>query len=411
MVLFYIFPQYLKPAESSTANYIYVDNIINKGIFTFNRLSEQRYDDSKNFLFVASLYFVVKTLHCSTYYASIIISAISLFFSIFFLFRIVDSRFQRVNLLIVISLFLSTQLWLGLLGDEVLFNGLILILAIRSFWKHRYSWLLIWTVVNAMCNFYTLLYLLPLIIVSYRDVLDLKRRNRAKFLLARLRKTIIWFVIPFAAYCFYRKLYFGRILPYHWHGNSFLNQDKDWFFYKSAVQTAIQYLRFYLLPLVIGIVFYFIKERKKINIRYYALIVGLIIIPIIHQSTIIQDEDFGFKNYYPIYIALITITILFIRDFRSLSQEIALYIFILFFGWKTFKQSSIAAAQFGKSNLYSLATEIDTIKNGKMLVYYDNYFSWLAKEWEVEFLNNKHTTLPIKKYEALDYTSAELIFR
>lgn len=411
-VLFYIFPQYLKPAEQSTDNYIYVNNILNKGIFTFDKFSEQRYDDSKNFLFVAALYSVVKTLQCSVYQASIIISAISLFFSIFFLFRIVSSRFQSVNILIVLSMFLSTQLWSGLLGDEVLFNGLILILAIRSFWKHRYSWLLIWTVVNAMCNFYTLFYLFPLILVSYRDVLDLKKRNRAKFLMSRMRKTFLFFIIPFAFYCFYRKLYFGKIIPYHWHSDSFLNEEKDWLFYKSSILTAIRYLRYFLMPLVIGVIFYLIKQRKKINIRYYALIVGLIIIPIIYQSTIMQDENFGYKNYYVVYIAFVTITILFIRDFRSLSQQIAMYAFILFFGFKTFKSYSISTVQFGKSNVYALAIEIDTVKNGKMALYYDNYFSWLSEEWDIVFLNNRHTILPIKTYEQIDYTSidADIIF-
>jgi len=90
------------------------------------------------------------------------------------------------------------------------------------------------------------------------------------------------------------------------------------------------------LPLLIGVVFYFLKERKKLSARYYALAFSLLIIPAFYVCTFSQDENIGFKNYYIIYLGLIIFPLLFIRDFRSITQGITTAIFVVFFGLVTF---------------------------------------------------------------------------
>ena len=118
---FYLMPIYLLPADCSTGNFIYAENLARTGIFTFDALSKVRFDDSSNYLFVLVLSMAIKFLGLPTFKAALFVNAVSLLLSIFFLHRAVASRFVSVHLLLIGLFFMSTQVWAGVLGDEVLF--------------------------------------------------------------------------------------------------------------------------------------------------------------------------------------------------------------------------------------------------------------------------------------------------
>ncbi|MEZ5053258.1 MAG: hypothetical protein R2807_00580 [Chitinophagales bacterium] len=103
-----------------------------------------------------------------------------------------------------------------MLGDEILFQGMLWLFAVRSFWKHRYSWLMFWSVVNIVARPDNLFFVLPMIIVSYYDVRDLKERYKRGFIKSRIRKTILFLFAPLAVFYFYRYAYFHTILPHNW---------------------------------------------------------------------------------------------------------------------------------------------------------------------------------------------------
>ena len=150
------------------------------------------------------------------------------------------------------------------------------------------------------------------------------------------------------------------------------------------------YFRFYTLPLIIGVVFYFIKEWKSLNIRYFALALSLIIIPSIYVCTYSQDENIGYKNYYIIYLGLITLSCLFIRDFRSISQSICTAFFVFMFGFKTAFNYFQNTLQSYYNNEFYIANDLAQIQNGKTVVYYDTFIDWLT-EWQVTYANGKHS--------------------
>ena len=390
---FKLLPIYTQPAACSTANFIYAENLEHYKIWFFqvSNLQINAFDDSTNFLYVTALWTLIHFFKFTTIKAALTISAISIIVSIYLLQRIIDSRFWSINLLLVGLLFMSTQIWAGVLGDEILFQGMLWLLALRSFWKHRYSWLMIWTAVNIIARIDNFFILMPLILVSYWDIKELKERYKRKFILSRIRKTILFLILPIAIFYFYIYLYFVKIAPYHWLHTSTDSKSILGFFNKDAFYFLMHYLRFMILPLVIGVIFYFLKERKDLHFRYYAIAVGFIIIPSIYVCTFSQEENLAYKNYYSIYIGCMVLCLLFIRDFRSISQAIATAIFVGFFGFKTAFSFLEKTLQSDYSNMYYLANDLSSIKNGHAVVYYDNYISWMGN-WNSVFASGKHTT-------------------
>ena len=387
---FKLLPVYTHPSDCSVANFIYAENFEHLKIWCFDANSTVRFDDSSNFLYVLSLWLLIHFFKFTTLKAAFAVSAFSMLMSVYLLQRIIDTRFWSVNLLLVGLLFMSTQIWAGTLGDEILFQGMLWLFAIRSFWKHRYFWLMIWCTLNIMARPDNIFIVLPLIIASYWDYAALKDRDKRKFIIRRIRRTFALFIFPTIGFFTYRYLYFGKVLPYNWLHHS-LETDKQFgIFNFEAYNFLKHYLRYYTLPLVIGVAFYFLKERKKINIRYYALALSLLVIPMIYSCTFSQDENLAFKNYYPVYLGLIILSLLFIRDFRSITQGITTAIFVLFFGFKISFVYFQHTLQSYNNNEFYIANDLAQIHNGKAIVYYNTFIDWLT-EWQTTYASGKHT--------------------
>lgn len=387
---FKLLPVFIHPADCSTSNFIYAENFQQLQVWCFDNHKPISFDDSNNFLYVVSLWMLIHFFKLTTIKASIIISGISLTVSVYLLNKIISTRFVSVQLLLVGLMFMSTQIWAGTLGDEILFQGMLWLFLINSFWNHRYVGLLIWTVINIIARPDNIFMALPLIIASYYDVRDLKDRDKPKFIARRIRRTLLFFIIPLVAYFTYRHLYFGKILPYNWLHRNTAKDNGFELFNVDAFNYLKHYLRYYTLPLLIGVVFYFLKERKKLNIRYYALAFSLLIIPMIYVCTFAQDENLAFKNYYIIYLGLIIFPLLFIRNFRSISQGITTAIFVLFFGVKISFIYFQHTLQSYNNNQYYIANNLSQISKGKAIVYYDNFIPWITN-WKTIFANGKHT--------------------
>ena len=182
---FKLLPVYIHPSHCSIPNFIYAENLHQLKVWTFDIAPPIPFDDSSNFLYVISLWLLIYFFKLSTLNAVYTIASISMVLSVYLLQRIVDSRFMGINLLLVGLLFMSTQIWGGALGDEILFQGMLWLLAIRSFWKHRYFWLMIWSSVNIVARPDNLFIILPLIIASYSDIRELKEREKRDFLRRR----------------------------------------------------------------------------------------------------------------------------------------------------------------------------------------------------------------------------------
>lgn len=385
---FKLLPVYIHPSHCSIPNFIYAENLHQLKVWTFDIAPPIPFDDSSNFLYVISLWLLIYFFKLSTLNAVYTIASISMVLSVYLLQRIVDSRFMGINLLLVGLLFMSTQIWGGALGDEILFQGMLWLLAIRSFWKHRYFWLMIWSSVNIVARPDNLFIILPLIIASYSDIRELKEREKRDFLRNRLRKTFLVFILPTALYFTYRYLYFGKIFPYNWLHYS-IKSDQYWsIFNVEAFNSLKHYIHFYTLPLFIGVVFYFIKSWKSLNMRYFALAISLLIIPAIYSCTFSQDNNLAYKNYYPIFLGLIILSLLFIRDFRSISQGITTAAFVFFFGFKTAFSYFEKTLQSYYNNEFYIANDLSKY-NGKAVVFYDNFIQWLT-EWEVIYANGQH---------------------
>ncbi len=387
---FKLLPVYTHPADCSTPNFIYAENIEQLKIWCFDADSTVRFDDSSNFLYVVCIWLLIHFFQFTTIKAAMAISAISMFTTVYLLHRTIDSRFWNVQLLIVGLLFMSSQIWAGVLGDEIIFQGMLWLLVIHSFWKHRYIGMLFWSSVNIIASPDNLFIVLPMIIASFGDIRFLKDRHKKKFILRRIRRTVTFFLFPTITFYTYRYLYFGKILPYNWLHHS-LETDKHFgIFNLEAYKVTKHYLRFYTLPLLIGVLFYFLKEFKSLNIRYWALAVALLIIPVIYNCTFTQDENLGYKNMYVIYLGLIILSLLFIRDFRSISQAVTTAIFVIFFGFKFAFIYFENTLQSANNNEYYLANDLAKVHNGKVILYYDNFIPWLT-EWQTTFASGKHT--------------------
>lgn len=381
---------YIHPAACSTANFIYAENFQQLNIWCFDAFSKIPFDDSSNFLYTLSLWFFIHFFKFTVVKASMYVNGISMLASVLLLHRIIASRFVSVELLLVGLLFLSTQIWAGVLGDEIIFQGMLWLLAVRSFWHQRYFWLLIWSVLNIIARPDNIFMMLPMILASFYDVFELKDRDKRKFWMRRLRRSLAFFIFPVIGYFTYRYLYFGKILPYDWSHHSLDIDKKYGIFNAQGFYFSVHYIRYYVLPLAIGVFFYFIKERKALTLRYYALATSFIAVPFVYNCTFSQDENLAFKNQYPIYLGLIMLSILFIRNFRSVSQGITTAIFIFFFGFKISFGYFEKSLQMENDNLYYVANDLSEIHHGKAVVFFDNYVTWLT-DWKTVFASGKHS--------------------
>ncbi|MEZ5036846.1 MAG: hypothetical protein R2760_05075 [Chitinophagales bacterium] len=388
-LFFILTPYYLLPSDCFLDNFVYVDNLIQHHLFQFHHQAALNFDDTDNFIYIFLLYGVKEFLNYSLYKAGIIINGISLFLSFVFLARTISSRHSNVNFFIMLTLFLSVQIWAALMGDGILFQGLLYIMIARAFWHKRYIGILIWFVVNTINNPINGVYLFPLIIASYSDILELKERERRRFLLLRLRKTVFWLIIPIGIWLIYRKLYFGNFIPnldFHY---SIEKDSKILFMSKSALYMCLHYIKYFILPLFIGVLFYFIKQGKQLHIKHYAVLLSYIILPIIITSLHVQDQNTAYKNYYIIYLGLLILSFIFIRDFRSITQKTAIGIFIIFYSFNQIADSFIKFSQSYNNNTFRIANDLTHIRKGKIIVYYDNYISYLTN-WESIYANGRH---------------------
>jgi hypothetical protein len=140
--------------------------------------------------------------------------------------------------------------------------------------------------------------------------------------------------------------------------------QKYWIFHASSIGMLKHYGRFFLWPLLIGVLFYFAKEFRQLSARYYAVLIGFVLVPMIYTCTFVQDQNIGFKNYYPIYIGLMTLALLFIRDFRSISQAFFTGVFVFLIGFPKAKDYFIKTLQKATDKMSKedmLNTEADII--------------------------------------------------
>ena len=400
-LLFYVTPKYLLPAQCFLDNYIYIDNLILHHFYHYDKFSTFTFDDSANILFNTIVSFVSTTLKINTNNAIILVNCIAHVFSFYTMVGIVKSRFSNVNFFIMLSLLLGVQIWAALLGSDVLFIGFLYLLVIRAFWNKRYTFLLIASSVLIAINILNFFYVLPLIISSYVDVNELKQREKKRFYLFRITKTVIYLIIPVIIFYSYRLIYFGKVLPYQFNAESL---SKILIFDKSALYFGLHYLRYFILPILIGVLFYFIKQRKKITSKHYAIFIGYVLIPIFVNALHPQIENVAYKNYYIIYLGLIVLTFIFIRDFRSLSQKISFGIFILFYALPQMKNYTISSLQQYHNNLYRVANNIKFLNYGKIIAYDDNFLSYTSN-WQTIFANNRHTP----RKQRINYTESKLL--
>lgn len=388
--LFYLTPKFLLPSEYYLDNFIYIENLINHQFYHYDKFSTYNFDDSGNVLYNFLIAFICLTFKYDIYKSMLTVNAISLVLSLLVFTRLVNSMFVRVNLFLMLCLFLSTAIWASVLGSDVLLLGLLYLLVLSSFWNKKYTFLLIYSSVLIAINIYHLLFVLPLIASSFSDALELKFRLRKSFYWKRFTKTIVYLVIPLIIFYAYRFIYFGQFFPNKFVDNTSNNATKKIFLYANSITLSYEYLRFFMLPILVGVIFYFIKQRKKINIRYYAIFVGYVLLPFIYNLCIQQQETVGYENYYIIYLGVLALVFLFIRNFSSLSQKFFLGIFILFFALPQFKNLFISSLQSYDNNRYRIANEIKALQHGKIIAFYDNYISYKSS-WNTIFANNRHT--------------------
>ncbi len=387
---FKLLPVYTLPADCSTPNFIYPENIERLKIWCFDKHSDIRFDDSNNFLFISLMWVGMHFLKLTAVKAALWINGISVLLTVWLMQRTVDSRFSSIQLLLVGFVFLSVQVWTGVLGDEILFSGMLWLFVIHAFWKHRYFGIMVWGTIAIIAQVQNILLVLPLLVASYWDIKQYKERDRKRFWRRRISETVLFFMLPLGLFFFYRFAYFGKVLPFDWYHHQLESDRKYWIFDVEAWNVLKHYVRYFILPLVLGILFYFVKQRKKLNHKYYALFYAMILFPMLYNLTISQDENLGYKNFYSLYLGLSLLLLLFLRDFRSISMGFFAFIFVFFYGFKQSFHSFGKALQSHNQNMYYLSTDLAEIHDGSAIVYYDNFLGWNT-DWKIYFANGKHS--------------------
>ena len=283
LLISFFFYKIFLPAEDATILYRYSENLAETGVISYN-FNGSPTEGATDFLWMILLS-VFYLIGFNTYFASILINLISLYFII----KLIENFYslKKTDFFILIFFHLSlTQTYSAILGFSVLFVELILVLVVINYLKGNIFKTLLFSFVGCLVRPDFILFI---IIPNLFNLIQ-------NFNLKNLKLYLI-FIILGLIYFFLRYSYFDLLFPLPFYVKNQWNilNNLEW-----GRQIII------LLP---GIIILFFIEIKKILNRRIIVLIFIIVLATFYYSNQILYQNIGYRFYF--YFPILTILILY----------------------------------------------------------------------------------------------------
>ena len=342
LIFSFIFQKNFIPAEDATILFRYSENLANTGVISYN-LNGQPAEGATDFLWmlILSAFYLIGF---DTYFVSIIINLISLYFII----KLIQRHYSLSKLdfyLLFFFHFTLTQTYAAIAGFSVLFVELILVLVILNFLKQKIFSTLLFSFIGCLVRpDFILFIIIPNLI------------NLIKNFNIETIKLYIYFFLLGCIYFFLRFKYFDSLFPLPFYIKNQWNilNNLEW-----GRQIII------LFPSVL-----FYVHIKKIFKQSIIVIISIIFLATSYYTNQILYQNIGYRFYF--YFPILTILILYEIQNESYNLKKILRNIIFFISIFSliinFSQNFNSLSFWTKNeDIYSISNELKKINEKKKL--------------------------------------------
>ena len=399
---FYVTPSFLHPAEDAAVLFNYAQNFKQTGAISYY-IGGPHVDGNTDFLFMilVSLFMHVFT---DAYIAALAVSALATMLTMFFIFKILDTKSLSLQYLALLLIFFSPQIWSSVLGFGTYFFAMIISWVIFSFWKENLQMLSITSFIAIMSRPEAIFVTIPLLWYI------LHIRHRGTFL-RKIRQIALYFILPLLLYGIFRIYYFGQLLPTVFNfGVDGTQKVLGSSHYNSFFNTK-WYVLHVISPGLLGLFLYCLKEKFKIRNKYYILIFSTILLPLFVSLLTRLELDYTSRSFIISYIGLVITICLFIRNYKSITLSV-FGIILLWFVGKNSIGNGVKSLNHFYNNTYNLSSELATLSNLKIATSEPGILAWRSQKPTLDLwgINTPELSKRIATQKDIDLWNPDLIY-
>lgn len=398
---FYITPQYLHPAEDAAILFSYAQNLAETGKISYYP-GGPAVDGSTDFLFLVLTAGVIK-LGYSAYSAAMMVSALAMMLLMFFVYRLLDTRFISTQYLVLALVFFSQQIWASVLGYGTMLFAMSLAYLALTYWKGRFFHFCLACSLAVLCRPDAIVTIVPLLLHKlYADKLPFGRK---------FWQVTLFFLLPMGLYVFWRFHYFGQVLPLSFAINTTNGQEK---IFGYIIPYSFHYVKgyaiYYIWPGLLGLLLYLGKEKFKVEPGYYVLILAMIVLPMIAYMGIRENLDFSRRYFIAPYLGLVIVIGLMIRNKKSIIISVFGLMLLVRVGINSYNQGILSLSHY-YFNTYYISDKISKLPKGVIATSEAGLLAWKSgfKTIDLWGLNTPQYTQQLPSVEDIKDMKADLI--
>ncbi len=373
-VLFYfvIYSAYTFPSEDAAILFAYAENWAKTGVISYYPGGAAT-EGATDFLFLCLVTSGIKT-GLSAHASSLIISALSLSGSIYLIDKLANSKRLFVRLSWIFAFVFAQQIYPGIYGYGTLLFGFGLISSIYFFQKNQFPALVIAALLTVLCRPDGIIMITPLVLYRWLSESSLRKE--------RFFQMVMWGIVPGMIYYTWRLYYFQEWFPLPFYVKT-QGERAYGIFQSISFYTQIHYIRFYLYPMLAGLIIAGILYWRHIPARVYVIAFSFLVLPFIFYSTTQQDMNLGYRYQYPIYIGFIALSAVLIQLYRA--EWLAFFVILNALIVLPVHQKSLRDKPFQIENNYVKVVRKLQKYDGAIAATDAGYIGWLS-HWQVNDL-------------------------
>lgn len=398
---FYITPQYLHPAEDATILFSYAENWAKSGVISYCP-GGPKVDGSTDFLFLSLITAGIK-YGWEAYQSALMVTALATMLLMFFVYRLLDTRFISTQYLVLGLIFFSQQIWAAVLGYGTLLYAMTLAYLAVTYWKGKMQHFAFASTLAFIARPDAAITILPLLAHKlFADKLPVGRK---------MANLLLLFILPVAAYLSWRYLYFGRILPLSFDINTTNGQEK---ILGIIIPYSFHYVKgyaiYYLWPGLLGLFLYFLKEKFKVQTGYYVLIMAYIVLPMAAYMCVRENLDFSHRYFIGPYLGLVMVSGLIIRNKKSIIISLFGLILLGKTAITSFEQG-LKSLHFYYNNTWYISEELSALPKATLATSEAGILAWKSgfTTYDLWGLNTAEFTAQLPSPERIVDLHADLM--
>ncbi|MCO5248600.1 MAG: hypothetical protein M9887_06615 [Chitinophagales bacterium] len=398
---FYVTPGYLHPSEDATIIFNYSQNLKETGVISYYP-GGPRVDGTTDFLFMLLVSLVMDFVG-DAYIASLWVSAISTMLMLFFILRLIGTKYFSLQIVSVLLILFSQQIWAAVLGYGTFLYAMVICWAVLAYWKGGIKQLGFISFIAILCRPDAIITVVPLLLhkIYAHNKLSVSKRLLSVFL---------FFVLPSLLYGLFRLNYFGRLLPLSYDINVAGEGKILGLIPIGSFHHVKSYALYFIYPGLIGLLIYILKSKFKINQGYYVLIFSMIVLPMLSYLFVREDLDSARRYFVIPYLGVIITMCLLIRNHKSIIVSV-FGVILLIVTIRLSVLEGIKTLNDYYNNMYHLSEELSQFENKKLATTEAGTLTWKSRWASIDLwgLNSAEYTHHLVTMEDLNHWQPDMM--